>query len=118
MRRAPGTHFSGAARVAPLNSEDERELAAFADHHRFHILLQPDGPASVRPLHPPECELSYRLPDFDVLLKFGPTDFTQVNAAMNRVLVRRAIAMLGPVPGERIADFYCGVGNFTLPIAR
>jgi 23S rRNA (uracil1939-C5)-methyltransferase len=104
--------------LTPLNSEDERELADFAERHHFHILLQPDGPASVRPFHPPECELSYALPDFDVLLKFGPTDFTQVNAAMNRVLVRRAIAMLGPVPSERIADFYCGVGNFTLPIAR
>jgi 23S rRNA (uracil1939-C5)-methyltransferase len=104
--------------LAPLNSDDERELADFADRHGFHILLQPEGPASVRPLHPPTCELFYTLPDFDVRLEFGPTDFTQVNAAMNRVLVRRAISLLDPVPGERIADFFCGVGNFTLPIAR
>jgi 23S rRNA (uracil1939-C5)-methyltransferase len=104
--------------LAPLTADDERELADFADRHRFRILLQPEGPASVRPLHPPERRLHYTLPDFDVRLEFGPTDFTQVNAAMNRVLVRRAISLLDPVPGERVADFYCGVGNFTLPIAR
>ena len=104
--------------LASLDTEDERELADFADRHRVHILLQPAGPASVRPLHPPECKLSYTLPDFDVRLEFGPTDFTQVNATMNRVLVRRAIGLLDPVPGERVADFFCGIGNFTLPIAR
>ena len=51
-------------------------------------------------------------------MPFGPTEFTQVNPAINRVLVRRAIALLDPQPGERIADFFCGLGNFTLPIAR
>jgi 23S rRNA (uracil1939-C5)-methyltransferase len=58
------------------------------------------------------------LPEFGVTIEFGPTDFTQVNAAMNRMLVRRAVALLEPQPGEAIADFFCGVGNFTLPIAR
>ena len=102
----------------PLTSHDERELAEFADRHRVHILLQSHGPSSVRPLHPPDCELAYLLPDFDLRLEFGPTDFTQVNAAMNRVLVRRAIGLLEIAPGERVVDFFCGVGNFTLPIAR
>src|SRR5215471_1229430 len=104
--------------LAPLTPDDERLLAAFADRRGLNILLQPQGPASVRPLNPAECELAYTLPDFDVRLEFGPTDFTQVNAAMNRVLVRRAMALVDPQPGERIVDFFCGVGNFTLPIAR
>ena len=81
-------------------------------------MLQPQGPASIHPLHPIQCELAYTLPDFDLRLEFGPTDFTQVNAAMNRVLVRRAITLLDPVPGDRAVDFFCGIGNFTLPIAR
>jgi 23S rRNA (uracil1939-C5)-methyltransferase len=62
--------------------------------------------------------LSYTLPEFDLELAFRPTDFTQVNHAVNRVLVRRALRLLDPQPGERIADMFCGLGNFTLPIAR
>jgi 23S rRNA (uracil1939-C5)-methyltransferase len=58
------------------------------------------------------------LPDFALRFEFEPSDFTQVNVAVNRVLVRRAIGLLDPVPGDRIADFFCGIGNFTLPIAR
>ncbi len=104
--------------LAPLIPADERELAAFADRHGVHIWLQPGGPATVRPFHPPECRLAYTLPDFGLEFAFDPTDFTQVNAAINRVLVRRAIGLLNPGPGERIADFFCGIGNFTLPIAR
>lgn len=63
-------------------------------------------------------ELSYRLPEFNLDLEFRPTDFTQVNHAVNRVLVRRALRLLDPQAGERIADLFCGLGNFTLPIAR
>jgi 23S rRNA (uracil1939-C5)-methyltransferase len=58
------------------------------------------------------------LPEFALELDFQPTDFTQVNHAVNRVLVRRALGLLDPQPGERIADMFCGLGNFTLPIAR
>jgi 23S rRNA (uracil1939-C5)-methyltransferase len=104
--------------LAPLTIEDEGELVAFADRHRVHIWLQSGGPATVRPFHPAACHLAYALPDFGVEFAFDPTDFTQVNADVNRVLVRRAIGLLDPVPGERIADFFCGLGNFTLPIAR
>ena len=104
--------------LVPLTPDDERELVEFADRHRVHFWLQPQGPASVRPFYPPKCRLSYTLPDFGLRFTFEPTDFTQVNAAMNRVLVRRAIGLLDPAPGERIADFFCGMGNFTLPIAR
>ncbi len=104
--------------LAPLTPADERVVVAFADRHGVHIWLQPGGPATVRPFHPPQCRLAYALPDFDLEFAFDPTDFTQVNAAINRVLVRRAIGLLDPGPGERIADFFCGLGNFTLPIAR
>jgi 23S rRNA (uracil1939-C5)-methyltransferase len=62
--------------------------------------------------------LSYTLPEFGLEFDFKPSDFTQVNHAVNRVLVRRALRLLDPQPGERIADMFCGLGNFTLPIAR
>jgi len=104
--------------LAPLSADDERELAAFARLHDVHFWLQPGGPASMHPFAGAASRLAYALPDFDVRFEFDPGDFTQVNAEMNRVLVRRAIALLDPRPGERIADFFCGLGNFTLPIAR
>ncbi|MGH8712650.1 MAG: 23S rRNA (uracil(1939)-C(5))-methyltransferase RlmD [Casimicrobiaceae bacterium] len=102
----------------PPTPADERELAAFAYRHDVRLYLQPQGPASVRALHPPARALAYALPDFGVRIDFEPTDFTQVNTPMNRMLVRRAIGLLRPGPGEAIADFFCGLGNFTLPIAR
>jgi 23S rRNA (uracil1939-C5)-methyltransferase len=70
------------------------------------------------PFYPATASLAYTLPEFDVALPFAPTDFTQVNAAINRVLVRRAVQLLDPQRDERVADFFCGLGNFTLPIAR
>lgn len=101
-----------------LTPADDRELRAFAERHAVRLYLQPQGPASVRAFHPPARLLAYTLPDFGVRIEFSPTDFTQVNAAMNRVLVRRAIGLLQPGPGDEVADFFCGLGNFTLPIAR
>jgi 23S rRNA (uracil1939-C5)-methyltransferase len=104
--------------LEPLSDADERELSAFAAGHGVELYLQPGGPASVRPLHPPGRRLAYSLPEFDVTFDFEPTDFTQVNAGLNRVLVRRAIGLLEPGSSETVADFFCGLGNFTLPIAR
>ena len=104
--------------LAPLTPADERALAAFADRHGVRLYLQPQGPATVQAFHPPARTLSYALPDFGVRIEFQPTDFTQVNLAMNRMLVRRAIGLLALSPGETVADFFCGLGNFTLPIAR
>ncbi|MGE5169545.1 MAG: 23S rRNA (uracil(1939)-C(5))-methyltransferase RlmD [Rudaea sp.] len=104
--------------LEPLTPTDEAKLVAFADAHGVEFWLQPGGPETVVPFHPPGATLAYTLPDFDVAIPFAPTDFTQVNTAINRVLVRRAIALLDPQPGERIGDFFCGLGNFTLPIAR
>jgi 23S rRNA (uracil1939-C5)-methyltransferase len=104
--------------LAPLTPSDEAKLVAFADAHGVEFWLQTGGPETVVPFHPPNATLAYTLPEFDVALPYSPTDFTQVNAAVNRVLVRRAVALLDPQPGERAADFFCGLGNFTLPIAR
>src|SRR5207302_1968640 len=77
--------------LAPLSATDEDELAAFAVRHRVELYVQPQGPASVRPLEPPGRGLTYSLPDFGLTFEFEPTDFTQVNAGLNRVLVRRSI---------------------------
>ena len=105
--------------LEPLNEADEALLRAFADRHGVVFYLQPQGPASVYRFYPLSgAELSYRLPDFDIEHRFSPTEFTQVNHAINRVLVRRAMTLLDPRPGERVADMFCGLGNFTLPIAR
>ncbi len=94
-------------------------LRDFADRNAVFVYLQPGGPDTAQPFHPSTGpDLHYALPEFDVRIYFEPTDFTQVNHAMNRVLVRRAIPLLGPRPGERIADIFCGLGNFALPIAR
>lgn len=105
--------------LQPLSATDEERLRVFADRHGVVFYLQPHGPATARLFYPPAAgKLSYRLPDFDIEHFFSPTEFTQVNFAINRVLVRRAMALLDPRPGERIADMFCGLGNFTLPIAR
>jgi 23S rRNA (uracil1939-C5)-methyltransferase len=104
--------------LAPLSASDEEELSTFATRHPVQLYVQPQGPASVRPLDAAATPLTYSLPDFGLTFEFEPTDFTQVNAGLNRVLVRRAIGWLQPAPSETVADFFCGLGNFTLPIAR
>lgn len=102
-----------------LTAKDEMLLRAFADHHQVVIYLQPKGPDTAYRFYPlPGPRLSYTLPEFGLELDFRPTDFTQVNHAVNRVMVRRALRLLDPQPGERIADMFCGLGNFTLPVAR
>ena len=105
--------------LRPLTPPDEDLLRDFADANRIQMWLQPAGPESAVPFWPRTVSLpAYVLPEFDLRIAFGPTDFTQVNHAVNRMLVRRALALLDPRPGERIGDFFCGLGNFTLPIAR
>lgn len=103
----------------PLTQADETALRAFSDRHDVQVFLQPEGPDTVALLHPAGAPpLEYRLPEFDLVFPFSPTDFTQVNPAVNRVLVRRALALLDPKPGERVGDLFCGLGNFSLAIAR
>ena len=105
--------------LEPLSPADEVVLRAFADEHRVQFWLQAKGPETVVPFHPLDApQLAYTLPEFGIRMPFRPTDFTQVNHAINRVLVRKALALLNPQPGEHIADMFCGLGNFTLPIAR
>ena len=104
--------------LLPLNAEDQSLLRNFADANRVHVWLQPEGPDSAAPFHPAGGgDLYYRLPEFGLKISFQPADFTQVNPAVNRLLVSRALRLLDPQPGERIADMFCGIGNFTLPIA-
>ena len=104
--------------LAPVSAQDEALFRAFADQRGVHVWLQPRGPDSAQPLHPPASALYYELPEFGVRFDFRPAEFTQVNFAMNRVLVSKAVRLLDPQPGERIADLFCGLGNFTLPLAR
>lgn len=102
-----------------LDAEDEAKLRAFADAHRIQWWLQPKGPETAFAFYPLDApSLAYSLPEFGIVMPFAPTEFTQVNPAVNQVLVRRAMRLLDPQPGERVADLFCGLGNFTLPIAR
>jgi 23S rRNA (uracil1939-C5)-methyltransferase len=104
--------------LLPLTQEDEALMRAFADAASVQVWLQPRGPDSAALFHPvPAPELFYSLPEFGLRIAFLPTDFTQVNHAVNRLLVSRAVRLLDPQPGERIGDLFCGLGNFSLPIA-
>jgi 23S rRNA (uracil1939-C5)-methyltransferase len=104
--------------LAPLAPTDESALREFADRHHVQFYTQSGGPDTAVPFYPAEETLAYALPEFGLEFPFAPTEFTQVNASINRVLVRKAMMLLAPRPGERVADFFCGLGNFTLPIAR
>lgn len=103
--------------MTELSAEDEVKLKAFADLHQVQWWLQPAGPDSAYQFYPTENNLHYALPEFNVKMPFKPTDFTQVNHQINRVLVARALRLLDAQPTDRIADLFCGLGNFTLPIA-
>ncbi|MGH7554488.1 MAG: 23S rRNA (uracil(1939)-C(5))-methyltransferase RlmD, partial [Longimicrobiales bacterium] len=105
--------------LEPLLPPDVELLGSFAREHGARLYLQPGGPETAQPMSlEDEADLYYALPEFDLKIGFSPTEFTQVNHAVNQVLVRRALALLDPQPGERVADMFCGIGNFTLAIAR
>ncbi len=98
---------------------DKVLLRAFADAQGVHLYLQPKGPETAYPFWPEApADLYYTLPEFGIRMPFFPTEFTQVNHEVNKVLVHRAVMLLAPRAGERIADMFCGIGNFSLPIAR
>jgi 23S rRNA (uracil1939-C5)-methyltransferase len=108
--------------LEPLSDDEKAQLRGFAvAHPGVQWWLQPKGPDTVHLLDeaadgtPP---LAYRLPEFGITHPFKPTDFTQVNHQINRVLVERALLLLAPLAHERVIDWFCGLGNFTLPIAR
>jgi len=104
--------------LEPLPAEDAALMHAFADKHGIQWWLQPKGPETAHPFYPREAPaLDYTLPEFGLRLAFRPTEFTQVNAGVNRVLVKRAVDLLDPQPHERVGDLFCGLGNFSLPLA-
>ena len=104
--------------LQPLGDDDRAALARFGREHGFAIFLQPKGPDSVQPLEGEAPQLSFRLPQWDVELAFEPLDFIQVNATLNQVMIARALELLDAQAGERVLDLFCGLGNFTLPLAR
>ena len=105
--------------LEPLTDEDLLKLKAASEDLHFDLWLQPKGPDSAYPVIPENREalkLTHR--EFGVQIAFTPTDFTQVNPAMNEAMVSRAVRLLAPMPESRVADFFCGLGNFTLALAR
>ena len=103
--------------LEPLSESDLAKLRAFGEQHQVQWWLQPKGPDTVHLLDAGGPQLSYGLPDFGITMPFRPTDFTQVNPFINRVLVARALRLLNAQKTERVIDWFCGLGNFTLPIA-
>jgi 23S rRNA (uracil1939-C5)-methyltransferase len=103
--------------MAPLTAKDEQLVKAFADRWNIQWWLQPKGPDTAAPYYPLGKQLFYTLPEFGIRMPFKPTDFTQVNHHINRVLVSAALRLLDVQPHERVADLFCGLGNFTLPLA-
>ena len=106
--------------MSSLTPDDEEKLREFAKKSSFRIYLQPAGPDSVYLFYPENAEayLSYSLPAYDVEFKFLPTDFTQVNAGLNRLMVTHALNLLALEPTDVVLDLFCGLGNFSLPLAR
>ncbi len=106
-----------------LDSPTDTDLEcfkAFGEEHDIRIYLQTGGPDSISLVHPqgPLPLLNYSLPEFDIVIEFEATDFIQVNAAINRRMVSTALELLDPGPDDRVLDLYCGIGNFSLPLAR
>ncbi|MEO8779725.1 MAG: 23S rRNA (uracil(1939)-C(5))-methyltransferase RlmD [Rhodanobacter sp.] len=109
--------------MQPLSERDLAALTTFGQQHGLAIFLQPGGTSSVHPLWPEHPRLAFRIISddarfADVELEFQPLDFVQVNADMNQQMVARALQLLDLQPTDRVLDLFCGLGNFTLPIAR
>lgn len=101
-----------------LSEADRSRLADFEAGSALRVYLQPRGPDTVAPLSPGDSRLAYALPEENLRFAFEPLDFVQVNQGLNRRMVARAIELLAPGPGDRVLDLFCGLGNFTLPLAR
>jgi 23S rRNA (uracil1939-C5)-methyltransferase len=104
--------------LAPLSQDDRARLLEFGEREGFAIFLQPGGNDTVTPLDGGDPELHFALPAHGVDYAFRPLDFIQVNGAMNQRMVEHALALLDPAPHQRVLDLFCGLGNFTLPLAR
>ena len=101
-----------------LSEGDTAKLLAFAREFNYQLYLQPKGPDTVHCLYPENPELYYEHPQFNTRVNFAPLDFFQVNQALNRKMVARAVELLDPQADETVLDLFCGLGNFTLPLAR
>lgn len=106
--------------LEPLNETDLEKLMAFGETHDTHIYLQPNSPLPLSKLWPnPQHErLAYTLPDYDLEFLFHPLDFTQINLDINRLMVKQALTLLDVQATDNVLDLFCGIGNFTLPLAR
>ncbi|MBT8088519.1 MAG: 23S rRNA (uracil(1939)-C(5))-methyltransferase RlmD [Gammaproteobacteria bacterium] len=104
----------------PPTDEDRSALAGFGEAHGLRIYLQPGGLDSVSLLYPDSApeRLNYVLPEFELKIEFEPIDFVQVNGEINRRMVQFAVEQLDVGPADRVLDLYCGIGNFSLPLAR
>ena len=118
----PSEGLSGVALVfrhlQPLGERDRDALTAFGQAHGMMIFLQPGGIDSVHPLWPEAPQLAFDLPQWNLSLAFRPLDFIQVNAGLNHRMIARALELLDVQPDDRVLDLFCGLGNFTLPLAR
>ncbi len=104
--------------LQPLSESDTAKLVAFGQAHDLAILLQPGGPDTVHALWPETVRLAFRIEEANVEIEFRPLDFVQVNAGMNQRMIARALDLLDPKADDRVLDLFCGLGNFTLPVAR
>ena len=104
--------------LSPLSGRDQESLVAFGREHGFAIYLQPGNQSSVHPIWPEAPRLAFAVPADDVELEFLPLDFVQVNAGMNQRMLARTMELLDVRPTDRVLDLFCGLGNFTLPVAR
>ena len=103
--------------LEPLIKGDLEKLRDFARHTGIAVLLQPKGPATIHCLEPDSLELGFKVPDYDLNMVFEPSDFVQVNAEINLSMIARVMELLDPGVDDRVLDLFCGLGNFTLPIA-
>ncbi|HEX7386780.1 MAG TPA: 23S rRNA (uracil(1939)-C(5))-methyltransferase RlmD [Castellaniella sp.] len=104
--------------LEPLTDQDIAQLRAFGEHHQIVWWLQPQGPDSAHPLDPLQRDaLAYSLPAYGLRMHYRPTDFTQVNPHINQALIARALQLLDVQATDRVADLFCGLGNFSLPLA-
>lgn len=104
--------------LQPLSERDREALTAFAQAQDFAIFLQPGGIDSVQALWPETVPLSFALPQWNIELNFRPLDFIQVNAGLNQKMIAKTLELLDVQPDDRVLDLFCGLGNFTLPLAR
>lgn len=102
----------------PPDDQDRQLFRDFGREHDIAVWLQPGGLDTLQPIEPDPAKLRYTMSDFDVTIEFEPVDFVQVNADINQRMVARAIELLDPQGEDAVLDLFCGIGNFSLPLAR